>query len=258
MNSVSKNIFHIISHTHWDREWYLTFQTFRAALVEMVDYLLEVLENNPEFKFMFDGQTVVLEDYLEIKPENEKLLNHYISTQRLSIGPWYILPDEFLPDGESLIRNLLIGHQIAERLGGVMKVGYIPDTFGHIAALPQIFGGFGIDNAVIWRGVESLNTEFIWRAPDGTEALTVWLPTGYANIYELPENPSEAREKLIRAKEMIIEKAPLAQPPFLMLNGVDHMAPQGNLPELIKGMNALGRGGVKLSSLPEYIQTVKS
>ncbi|MFA7184096.1 MAG: glycoside hydrolase family 38 C-terminal domain-containing protein [Victivallales bacterium] len=258
MNSVSKNIFHIISHTHWDREWYLTFQTFRAALVEMVDYLLEVLENNPEFKFMFDGQTVVLEDYLEIKPENEKLLNHYISTQRLSIGPWYILPDEFLPDGESLIRNLLIGHQIAERLGGVMKVGYIPDTFGHIAALPQIFGGFGIDNAVIWRGVESLNTEFIWRAPDGTEALTVWLPTGYANIYELPENPSEAREKLIRAKEMIIEKAPLVQPPFLMLNGVDHMAPQGNLPELIKGMNALGRDGVKLSSLPEYIQTVKS
>lgn len=124
---------HVISHTHWDREWYLTFQQFRLRLVDLIDHLLEIMGRDPEYKYYtLDGQTVVLEDYLEIKPQKEGKLRKHIKQGRIFVGPWYILPDEFLVSGESTIRNLLLGHRIASRFGAVMKVGYLPDPFGHI------------------------------------------------------------------------------------------------------------------------------
>ena len=80
---------HIISHTHWDREWYLTFQQFRLKLVHLVDGLLETLEQNPDFEhFMLDGQTIVLDDYLQMRPENEAFIRQHVQSGRILIGPW--------------------------------------------------------------------------------------------------------------------------------------------------------------------------
>ncbi len=60
----------VIPHTHWDREWYATFQQFRMRLVHVIDALLDVLERDPDFThFNLDAQTIVLQDYLEIRPE---------------------------------------------------------------------------------------------------------------------------------------------------------------------------------------------
>lgn len=137
---------HVVPHTHWDREWYLAFEQFRIRLVEMIDHLLKVLDKEPELRFMLDGQTVVLEDYLEIRPENKARLKKYIKEGKLLIGPWHVLPDECLVSGEALVRNLLLGHRIPQEFGRVMKVGYLPDIFGHIAQMPQILRGFEIDN----------------------------------------------------------------------------------------------------------------
>ncbi len=129
----------IVPETHWDREWYITFQEFRARLVVMMDKLLDILKNNPDYKnFTLDGQIILLEDYLEVRPKREEEIQKYVKEGRLSIGPMYILPDEFLISGESMIRNLVLGHQIARRFGRVMNAAYIPDPFGHIAQLPQI------------------------------------------------------------------------------------------------------------------------
>ena len=62
---------HVVSHTHWDREWYKTFQQFRLQLVHLVDKLLTILDQNPEYlHFMLDGQTIVLEDYLQVRMAN--------------------------------------------------------------------------------------------------------------------------------------------------------------------------------------------
>jgi len=164
---------HVISHTHWDREWYLTFQQFRMRLVDLIDNLLNLLERDEDFKyFNFDGQTIVLEDYLEIKPQNEAKLRQYIQEGRILVGPWYQLNDEFLVSGESTIRSLLIGHLIAEDFGSVTKIGYLPDQFGNISQMPQIFQGFGIDNCLFGRGlqlVDGRKTEFIWESPDGSQ-----------------------------------------------------------------------------------------
>ena len=95
---------------------------------------------NPAYKnFTLDGQTIPLEDYLEVCPGKEEEIKKYVKEGRLSIGPMYVLPDEFLVSGESIIRNFIIGHQISKRFGKVMNAGYIPDPFGHIDQHKNIY-----------------------------------------------------------------------------------------------------------------------
>ena len=125
-------IFHLIPHTHWDREWFLPRAAFHARLVLMFDELIDRLHADPAFRtFLLDGQTVLVEDYLRARPERENDLKALVKTGRLQVGPWYVLADELIPSGESLIRNLLLGTADAERLGGRLDVLYSPDAFGH-------------------------------------------------------------------------------------------------------------------------------
>ena len=249
---------HLISHTHWDREWYLTFQEFRIKLVDLIDHLLDIMDKDPEYKyFTLDGQTVVLEDYLEIRPENRVRLKKYIKEGRVFIGPWYILPDEFLVSGESIIRNLLLGHRIGAQFGKVMKVGYIPDTFGHISQLPQILSGFGIDNVILWRGIASKKSECLWEAPDGSKVLMIHLGRGgYCNAADLPGEIDKACERIMALKKECEKRA--STPYLLLLNGCDHLEPQAELSKIIKGVNErLTNSTLIHSNLPAYIQKIK-
>src|SRR6059036_463302 len=119
----------LVSHSHWDREWYRTFQTFRARLVDMIDRVLELIEGDPGFHFLLDGQTIVLEDYLEIRPERRAALIEACSAGRIAIGPWYVQPDSLLPSGEAHIRNLLEGRRSGSAIGSVSRIAYTPDSF---------------------------------------------------------------------------------------------------------------------------------
>ena len=174
---------HIVSHTHWDREWYKTFNYFNIKLSYLFDSLFEILESNKDYKhFMLDGQMVMVEDYLLMRPDYKDKLKKYIKDKRIIIGPWYSQPDEFAPDSESLIRNLLIGINMAKEYGDYMKVGYLPDSFGHSSQLPHILRGFGIHSACIMRGVPThkLNRpEFNWQSLNDEQVITVALPKGY-------------------------------------------------------------------------------
>jgi len=88
---MKKTIGYVLSHTHWDREWYLSFQLFRMRLVDMLDTLIPYLEQHPEFPhFHLDGQTVCLEDYLEVRPDQAERLRHLIEAGRIAVGPWYV------------------------------------------------------------------------------------------------------------------------------------------------------------------------
>ncbi len=178
---------HYFNATHWDREWYYSKEAFRTFLVEMTDKMLNLLDDPETLPlFIFDGQTIVLEDVLEIHPEWRKRLEKAISSQRLKVGPWYVMPDEFTVSGEALVRNLLLGRRIAESFGSApWNVGYVCDIFGHIAQLPQIFQGFGLRGAVLWRGVPSeTGPYFIWVSPDGTEIPAIHFDskTGYSEF----------------------------------------------------------------------------
>ncbi len=159
--------------THWDREWYLPFQGFRYYLVELLDAVTDALEKETIPEFVLDGQTIVLEDYLEIRPENRERLWTLIKQGKLKIGPWYCMPDELSVSGESIIENFLVGHNVAQAFRGeAWKFGYINDIFGHIAQMPQILNGFGINGAYLGRGVDSSypnDTHFLWRGIDGSE-----------------------------------------------------------------------------------------
>lgn len=249
----------VVSHTHWDREWYLPFQEFRAELVEAVDSLLDLMAESPEYRhFTLDGQAIILEDYLEIRPERERELRHLIARGRILIGPWYVMPDEFLVSGESLLRNLLEGRRVAARFGPVMQVGYLPDPFGHIAQMPQILRGFGIDSAVIWRGVGSnvAQNEVLWEAPDGSQVLMEHLPGGYDNAAVLPTEPGALMERL---KQIRAQLEPRATTRFLLLmNGDDHMFPQPEMPAIISEANRRLRDAEMIhGTLPGFIKGVR-
>ncbi|MBA2254447.1 MAG: hypothetical protein H0W07_04970 [Chloroflexi bacterium] len=129
---------HLVPHTHWDREWYEPFQAFRMRLVDLVDDVLARLESEPSFRFTLDGQLATVDDYLEIRPGSEERIRRFVREGRLAIGPWLILMDEFLVSGETIVRNLQRGWARAEEMGGPMRIGYLPDMFGHIAQMPQI------------------------------------------------------------------------------------------------------------------------
>ena len=249
----------VISHTHWDREWYLPYQSFRVRLVGLMDMLLDIFDSDPEYKhFMLDGHTIPIEDYLEVRPDRFDDIERAVQQGKLLIGPWYIIPDEALPGGEALVRNFLRGHRVAKMFGPVMKVGYIPDPFGQIAHMPAILRGFGIEYATMWRGADDSlkTTEFFWQSPDGSEVLTIHKPKGYGVGATLPTN---TKALLARIQSIRDDLEPLATTPFILLmNGSDHLPPQPELPSLIRAANQEIDGAVlEHSSLPEVFDEVR-
>ena len=232
----------LVSHTHWDREWYLTFQQYRFKLVRLVDRLLAILDSDEEYAFfMLDGQTIVLEDYLEIRPERRPDLERHITAGRLLVGPWYVLTDQFLVSGEAHIQNLTRGLKIAQSFGRSMRVGYVPDPFGHIGQMPQILSGFDIDSAVFWRGVgpEMVQVEFVWIAPDGTAVNGVHLPGnanigGYSSAVAWNSGPEAALTQLKAVKDLIIDRT--GSNIALLMNGNDHVEPAADLPATLRAV----------------------
>lgn len=233
---------YLVSHTHWDREWYLTFPRFRVQLVEVVDEVLDRLEHDPALThFVLDGQMLALEDYLAVKPENAARVKQLAESGKLALGPWYILPDEFLVSGEATLRNLQLGHRLAAQLGaGAQKVGYMPDSFGHLAQMPQILQQAGIDSFIYTRGngdeLDDLGLEYLWQSPDGSRVLAVNQQEGYCNAATLGHAeiwhahtrraiaPPHAVTKI---RELFGKMAARANADvWLLNNGCDHHPPQ--------------------------------
>jgi hypothetical protein len=246
----------IVPHTHWDREWYHSFQTFRLKLVRLVDDLLDLMESDSSYRhFLLDGQLAVIDDYLEIRPENESRLRALAAAGRLTVGPWYILMDEFLVSGETIVRNLQKGIGRGSAFGGVMEVGYLPDMFGHVAQMPQILDQAGFGHAVLWRGVPSAveRTAFVWTAPDGSAVRAEYLVAGYGNGAALPEDAKQLVRRLGALEE---EFASFLTPgePMLLMNGSDHLRPQPWLGRVVAEANELQDDfDLTITSLAEYL-----
>lgn len=245
----------IVPHTHWDREWYSPFQTFRLRLVDLLDGLLPQLESDPSYShFLLDGQMAVVDDYLAVRPAAEERLRALAITGRLAMGPWYALPDEFLVSGETLVRNLQRGRRVAARFGGAMEVGYLPDMFGHVAQMPQLLRLFGFEHAVVWRGVPRAidRSGFLWSAPDGSTVRAEYLPVGYGNGALVPD---DAKALLRRIGEFEEEQGDLLVGPILWMNGTDHLLPQPWLGRVVQEANDLDdRYELHICSLAEHVQ----
>lgn len=175
LNESSEKIGHIVSHSHWDREWRYPLWQTRLYLIEFIDELVTLLKNGTYPGFLLDGQVIPILDYIEAKPHMKETICDLIKEDKLQIGPWYTLPDEYPIDGECLVRNLLKGIRESEKLGKVFDVGYTPFGWGQTAQLPQIYKGFDIDTVMVGKKVSherAPDSEFIWQSPDGTEIVT--------------------------------------------------------------------------------------
>lgn len=264
----------VVAHTHWDREWYLTFQQLRYQLVKLIDQLLDILETDKNYtNFMLDGQTIVLEDYLEIRSENKERLKKWVKEGRVDIGPWYIQPDEFLVSGESLIRNLMLGHKIGKEFSNVMKHGYLPDSFGHISQMPQILRGFDIDTAFIMRGVgdEAGQTEFYWEASNGSRVLTHYMAASYNNVIlksdpsdiQVPPGVADLLERIAKGelknfsglRDFLLSKA--STDTLLLMNGGDHLAPQPDLTRIVESLKEKLPDKIIHGTLSDFINKVR-
>ncbi|HEX3981429.1 MAG TPA: glycoside hydrolase family 38 C-terminal domain-containing protein [Acidimicrobiales bacterium] len=246
----------VVPHTHWDREWYEPFQTFRLKLVRLVDGLLDQMEQDSSYRhFLLDGQLAVIDDYREIRPENEARLAALTGAGRITVGPWYILMDEFLVSGETIIRNLQAGMGRGTAFGGVMDVGYLPDMFGHVSQMPQILTLAGFEHAVVWRGVPSAvdRNAFRWSAPDGSSVRAEYLVAGYGNGAALPD---DAKALVRRLQAHVEEFGAFLRPgdPLLLMNGTDHQPPQPWLGRVVDEANQIqSEFELTISSLPDYL-----
>ena len=169
-------------------------------LCYLFDMLFDIFEKEPGFKhFHMDSQTMPVQDFLEAFPEKAGLVEKYVKEGKLAIGPWFCLPDEYCVGGESLIRNLLLGHKIGKKFGGVSKTGYSPFGWGQISQMPQIYMGFGIDMMSFYRGLNQYmapKSEFIWESPDGTRILASRLSKRPRyNIWYIVQRPAYWNQK---------------------------------------------------------------
>ena len=246
--------FSVVPHTHWDREWYLPFEVFRIKLCRVLDEALDAMDTDERLRyFTLDGQAALLDDYLALRPEREEQLRRLVACGRLAVGPAYVLPDEFLISGETHVRNFLMGRRTVERLGGTpMAIGYQPDSFGHIAQMPQILAGFGLEGFVFWRGlgdeVDRLGPVFLWVSPDGTSVLAVRQLDGYGGGHDLgrwiesgvsvhgePGRWEEAAAnqfvRFIRRHDSLARRSAMKH--LALANGGDHVPLQADLPAML-------------------------
>ncbi|MDD6927522.1 MAG: glycoside hydrolase family 38 C-terminal domain-containing protein [bacterium] len=246
--------YYVISHTHWDREWYYPFEKFRLRLVSAIDELINIIEKEPSYTFYFDAQAAVIEDYLEIRPENEKKIKRLIKNGNIVIGPWYIQNDFYLSSGEITIRNLIYGIKKSVKFGKCDMVGYAPDQFGNISQLPQLLREFGINSFVFGRGFAKFfinekgeldrvppPLEFEWIAPDGSGVTAFYLVQWYNNAQRISSDGKQAASDM----EMLGRGlAGLSKLPYrLLMNGVDHLEPQNDLLECLKNASPYLKDG---------------
>lgn len=239
----------MVAHTHWDREWYQPAGRFRQRLVALVDELLRGAAS-PARPFLLDGQAVVLDDYLAVRPEAREDVKRLLREGALEAGPWYVLADELIPSGEALVRNLLAGRAVLRSFGAESpRVLYCPDSFGHPAALPLLAEGFGLPLIILWRGYGGAawpaGDVFRWCTAGGATALVYHLaPDGYELGSSLPADPAAAEARWEAIREALVPRATVGV--ALLPNGADHHALQ---PDLDAAIAALDRAATPVADV---------
>ncbi|MDB2151973.1 mannosylglycerate hydrolase [Clostridium butyricum] len=233
---------HIVPHMHWDREWYFSTEESRILLVNNMKEIMDMLENNPDYPyFVMDGQTAILEDYLAVKPQDKERIKKLVEEGKLIIGPWYTQTDEMVVGGESIVRNLLYGIKDCGEFGDYMKIGYLPDSFGQSAQMPQILNGFDIKHSMFWRGCSERKgtgkTEFNWTSDDGSEVVVQMLPLGYAIGKYLPTD-IDALKKRMEKYFPVLDRGATTEHEILP-NGHDQMPVQKNIFNVIEKLKEL-------------------
>jgi alpha-mannosidase len=253
---------HIVSHTHWDREWYHPVGRFKQRLVELIDELLDDPPRSGE-SFLLDGQGVVLEDYLAVRPDRASELSSLLREGRLEAGPWYVLADELIPSGEALVRNLLTGRRVLRALRATSPpVLYCPDSFGHPAILPELAAGFGFSTALLWRGLGGRRwpsgDAFRWSSPGGASVVLFHLPSGGYDLgANLPADQIQAATRWQQLRGILAPRSRLGV--LLVHNGGDHHARQARRDDAVDALIAAARPDkARASSIGSFVHALEA
>lgn len=249
----------ILMHTHWDREWYFTKAETQVLLRNHMFEVIEFLEKNEDIIYVLDGQSVMLDDFIEFAPKWRERTENLVKKGALRVGPWYTQTDLLLVHGESIIRNLYYGMKKAMEYGDVMKVGYAPDTFGHSAQMPQIYSQFGIDSTFFWRGYSELKAEksdFLWKGIDGSVIFGVNLATGYQGAKYLESDRDELKARMDKIMKVLDKYS--AGDSRLIMNGHDQMPIQKNIHSIMENIKEFYKGDkVSVSDFESYVESLK-
>lgn len=248
----NKEVYHILSNTHWDREWYQSHEKYLVRLVSLFDKLIDLLERKPDYRFITDGQYALVDDYLTTRPEMKDRVKKVVSNGQLLVGPWYTQPLENIVGGEALVRNLQYGVKKSEELGRAMRFSYEIDEFGHASQIPQILAGFDIHASMAWRGhPKNQKSVYEWISPDGTSAHMFNSRSGYGFATTLPENEDDFDEvidgvtfrrrgiknRVEALREYCLYNSETSH--MFWLNGIDHSWAQEDLLEVIEKIREL-------------------
>lgn len=246
---------HIVNHTHWDREWYFTTADALVLSDNSFTEALDELERNPRAMFCLDGQSSIIDEYAEIRPERIEQIKKFVRQGHLSIGPWYTQTDAFLVNGESIIRNLMLGIRDSKKYGGYMNIGYLPDSFGFNAQLPTILKNCGIDSVIFFRGI-NFDTQvsspyFVWKGLSDREVLGVNLVKGYGAAAFLEDGEGYINNKLIPLTKMLKGKSNL--PEVIIPVGEDQMDIVRDLPEKLDSISLKTSDQYEISSYEKFM-----
>lgn len=249
----------ILMHTHWDREWYFTKDETQVLLRNHMFQVIEFLEQNEDIVYILDGQSVMLDDFIEFAPKWKNRIENLVRRGALRVGPWYTQTDLLLVHGESIIRNLYYGMKKALEYGNVMKVGYAPDTFGHSSQMPQIYKQFGIESSFFWRGFSELKAEksdFIWKGVDGSTIFGINLATGYQGAKYLESDVDELKARMDKILKVLDNYSASSQ--RLIMNGHDQMPIQKNIHEIMEKLKTLyPNDTIKITDFEGYVDGLR-
>ncbi|MCP8857649.1 alpha-mannosidase [Latilactobacillus fuchuensis] len=266
-----KKVF-VVSHSHWDREWYMPFEKHRLRLVELLDEVLDLIDTDPKFNsFQLDGQAIIIDDYLAMRPENQPRIEKAVAAGKLRVGPFYVLQDDFLISPESHVKDFQIGRATAEKYGNMMGIGYFPDTFGNMGQTPQMLKLAGLDAVAFGRGVkptglnnqvsdgnfESAYSEMNWVGPDQSQVLGILFANWYSNGNEVPVEKAEAKAYWLEKLADVERYASTDN--LLMMNGVDHQPVQKDITQALAVAQELFPDYEFIhSNLDDYLAAVKA
>lgn len=256
---------YIVQHSHWDREWYFTAEDAKVLSDQVFTEVLDELEKNEKINFCLDGQSSIIDEYLEINPDKLEIIQKLVEKGQLFVGPWYTQTDALLVDDESILRNLIIGiRDTSKKYGDPMMIGYLPDTFGFNAQLPTILKHVGINSFMFWRGINfdkiSPSPYFIWKGLGNKSVYAINFPFGYMTGLMTEESLNNlekfTKERLDPAVKFLNEKG--NNEDILIPSGIDQKNILLDFDKIVDKINNYSVNENTISSYPEFVEIIEN
>lgn len=235
----AKATVHFVPHVHFDLEWLRDQDTFARLAVENLLEAIDILEQDKQATFVID-QAPQLDALARLAPEAMPRLKALVDQGRMELlMGFYAEPDVNMVHGESLVRQAIYWQRYCRRhFGKISTIGWLPDSFGMSATLPQILRKAGCSGFAFSRGVADRTSPgtFMWEGLDGTRIKTQWMHELYFPGYPLPHDERRAEYKLARVYQKLADKAPTNQ--LFCPAGIDHGRPQRHVGQVLMQFNA--------------------